>query len=63
MNLLGWPFCAKCKENQFQSTGARQTARKTSPETAPRDVHKHASKIVDFGDFQVRDFSLFSLGF
>ena len=35
MNWLGCPFCANCKENKFQSTGARQTARKTSPETAP----------------------------
>ena len=35
MNLLGCPFCAKCKENKFQSTGARKSARKTHAETAP----------------------------
>ena len=35
MNLLGYAFCAKCKENKFQSTGARKTERTTRRETAP----------------------------
>ena len=40
MNLLGCPFCAKCKENNFQSTGARKTARKARAETAPATYRK-----------------------
>ena len=34
-DLLGCSCCAKCKENRFQSTGARRTERETSQETAP----------------------------
>ena len=44
MNLLGWPFCAKCKEHKFQSTGARTTERKTSQETAPATCGKMLQK-------------------
>ena len=38
--MLGCPFCAKCKENKFQSTGARNTERKTSQETGPATCGK-----------------------
>ena len=34
-NLLGCPCCTNCKENEFQSAGARQTAIKPSTSTAP----------------------------
>ena len=44
MNLLGCPFCAKCKENKFQSTGARKTARKTRAETAPATCRNKSKK-------------------
>ena len=33
IRLLGCPCCGKCKENNFQSTGARKTKRKTSEKT------------------------------
>ena len=35
IRLLGCPCCGKCKENNFQSTGARKTKRKTSEKTTP----------------------------
>ena len=44
MNLPGYAFCAKCKENNFQSTGARKTERKTSQETAPATCGKMLQK-------------------
>ena len=44
MNLLGCPFCTKCKENKFQSTGARKTARKTRAETAPATCRNKSKK-------------------
>ena len=37
---LGGLFCAKCKENRFQSTGARTTAKTTSQETIPATCKK-----------------------
>ena len=36
MNLLGWPFCAKCKEHKFQSTGARKLKEKQTKKQRPR---------------------------
>ena len=48
MNLLVCPFCAKCKENKFQSTGARKTARQTRADTAPAMCFKK-TKNIDFG--------------
>ena len=49
MNLLGWPFCAKCKENKFQSTGTRKTTRQTRAKTAPATCQKNHPQNVNFG--------------
>ena len=49
MNLLGWPFCAKCKENKFQSTGTRKTTRKNTCKNSPRDVSTNHQQKVHFG--------------
>ena len=46
MNLLGWPFCAKCKENKFQSTGTRKTTRKPRAKTAPATCQKITPKTL-----------------
>ena len=47
MDLLGCSFCAQCKENQFQSTGARRTERETSQETAPaRGANMHPKSAI-----------------
>ena len=40
IKLLGCPCCGKCKENNFQSTGARKTKRKTSEKTTPATFRK-----------------------
>ena len=45
MKLLGCPFCAKCNENKYQSTGARKTARKTRAETAPATCRNKSKKL------------------
>ena len=47
IRLLGCPCCGKCKENNFQSTGARKTKRKTSEKTIPttfRKIHPKSSQ-------------------
>ena len=46
MNLLGCPFCAKCKENKFQSAGARKTARKTHSETTPATCRTNTKTLI-----------------
>jgi len=48
MNLLGYAFCAKCKENNFQRTGARKAERKTNQETAPATRGKMLQKSMIF---------------
>ena len=40
IRLLGCPCCGKCKENNFQSTGARKTKRKTSERTTPATIRR-----------------------
>ena len=47
-NLLGHAFCAKCKENKFQSTGARKTERNTSQKTASATCGKMLQKSMIF---------------
>ena len=49
MNLLWWPFCAKCKENKFQSTGTRENYKKNTCKKRPRDVSTNHQQNVNFG--------------
>ena len=46
MNLLGCSFCAKCKENKFQSTGTRKTTRKPRAKTAPATCQQITNKTL-----------------